>query len=328
MVAFFKQIELRRTIRAPLLYALMVWLLVQLVITSNPPSNSPHSFSTAVFLLLASGLLIALVLGGTFRAPTPSFRATTDTRFTSPGRHCAIATRNDIRPRPALSTIRGTLIPICAMLTSACVTTFDERHYFQTIDSRGEVTNYYRLDVDGYAAFSAARYVSGYYDERAVDLFFDEVQMAPTTTETPNERTLFSDLSTDVTFEPLSPNADQGAFVMVLSNNASAVTSTIGQFAENQIVAEAITNLANRDLIVASQGGGASPLVEAEQAAALAQEIAALMNLVPNATDSPNQPETERALLRVLTAIARARGHDRGFNSFADARAWFEAQRP
>ena len=224
-----------------------------------------------------------------------------------------------------LITIQGALLAICAMLTSGCISAFNERHHFQTVDSDGEATNYYRLDVVGYTVFSGARYVSGYYDERAVDQFFDEVQLGPTTSESPDEDPEDPKNPEDSTFRPLSPNADNGAFVMVLSSDASAVTSTIGQFAENQIVAQAITNIANRDLIIASQGGVGSPLFEVEQAAVSSREIVGLMELVPVAA-ADTAPDPVTALLQVLNAIARARGHYSSFSSFPEARKWFDGR--
>lgn len=215
-----------------------------------------------------------------------------------------------------------------SVLLSGCVTSFSEQHFFQTVDDRGEPTNYYKLNVDGKAVMSAARYVSGYYDERAVDLFFDELQLAPTTITTPNTRQLFVNSGAGATFQPLSPNGEDGAFVMVLSNNASAVTSAIGQFAENQIVAEAMTNLANRDLFLDAQGVAGSPRFEADQAAAASSEITALMALVPTHDSSPEQEEVTRSLLRVLTAIARSQGSDESFTSFMDAQSWFDGRQP
>src|SRR5438132_3275792 len=88
---------------------------------------------------------------------------------------CAGENDNSI---PSLSWIRWNLaILVLAVFVSGCVTTFHEDHYFQSASSRsGHATNYFRLQVDGWAAFSSARYISGYYDERAVDLFFNEIK--------------------------------------------------------------------------------------------------------------------------------------------------------
>jgi hypothetical protein len=210
-----------------------------------------------------------------------------------------------------------------ALALPGCFTVIDEKHYFQSL--RGErVTNYYRLRVSGGAAFSSARYISGYYDERAVDLFFNELKTTPTTDAT--RSALFpetlKDPGTEEVIKPLSPTDQTGAFVIVLSTNARAVTDAIGQFAENQAVADAITNIVNRDQIL---GGGASSEVSAN--AARTRELEQLFARVP-ADATPGRDETVTAYLRIVGAIARAEGHTAPFADLDSARRWLEAGRP
>jgi len=216
-----------------------------------------------------------------------------------------------------------------AILLSACATGFKEDHYFQSVSPKtGEVTNYYRLRVRGRASGTSARYVSGYYDERAVDLFFNEVKVGPTAADADGTRAIFSadlrDPGTSDTIKPLSPDDAHGAFVMILSTNASSVARAIGQFAENQVVADAVTNLANRDQILhdtsASRG-------DALLANATADELARLVELLP-AGGSPGVAETEKSTLRLLNSVARGLGgRFVTFQNFDDAAAWF-AQQP
>lgn len=220
-----------------------------------------------------------------------------------------------------------TAIVIC--LCSGCVTTFKEDHYFQSVnDESGQVSNYYRLRVAGYAYFSSARYVSGYYDERAVDMFFNEMKIAATPSGTTESGELFKDdlanPGTEEKIKPLSPGDSHGAFVMILSTNASSVTNTIGQFAESQIVAEAVTNLANRDLL---ENGGSNNQLAAGSANATSEEIKKLLALVPD-SGTPQKDETIRAYIRVLNAIALGVDeNDDSFESFSDAEAWLKSAR-
>ena len=77
--------------------------------------------------------------------------------------------------------MRVVLAGLGVLAIAGCGTSFRENHYFSSASdnpSREGKTNYFRVTVDGWAAFSAARYVSGYYDERAIDLFFNEVKPA------------------------------------------------------------------------------------------------------------------------------------------------------
>ena len=216
---------------------------------------------------------------------------------------------------------------------TGCATQFGEDHYYQSLSAdpvtnETKPTNFYRLRVKGGAYFSSARYVSGYYDERAVDIFFNEIKLKPTGAG--DSGTLFSenmkDPGSQEVIKPLSPNDQHGAFVMVLSTNASAVTNAIGQFAENQVVADAVTNLANQDVIRQLRGAEPAPQFEKEQAKALSTQIDNLFDLVPEG-QNPDLQQTQRALLRILNTIARAKGKGAPITSFADAKKWIEEEK-
>lgn len=208
--------------------------------------------------------------------------------------------------------------------TSGCAVTFKEDHYFQQQNKAGDVTNYYHLQVSGYGAMSSARYVSGYYDERAVDLFFNELKVEQTTQTTNTQ--IFKDAQknpgSDEIIKPLDPNV-HGAFVMILSTNASSVARTIGQFAENQIVADAITNLMNRDALLSK----AERIRSATNSAnATATELARLMGFV-SSEGTIDRAANEKALLRILSTIATNVGAaPRSFASMTEAEAWFALQ--
>ena len=211
-------------------------------------------------------------------------------------------------------------------LFSSCITTFGEKHYFQAVDKEGNVSNYFRLKVEGYASFSSARYVSGYYDERAVDMFFNEMKVSPTPAEATSVGTIFKDNQvspgTEQKITPLNSPDEHGAFLMILSTNASSVTKTIGQFAENQIVAEAVTNLANRDLI-RSKMKSSEAFVSATNATA--DELEDLFELIPN-NDAPDPAETQRSFLRILNAIAQSMDSEQEqFKTFAEAEEWYSS---
>jgi len=213
---------------------------------------------------------------------------------------------------------------------AGCATQFGEDHYFQSlqvdpITNQSTPTNYYRLRVSGYAAFCGARYVSGYYDERAVDLFFNEIKLQPTGKD--DTRILFSEnlksTNSQEVIKPLTPNEQHGAFVMVLSTNASAVTNAIGQYAQNQIVADAVTNLANQDVIRRFQGSEPAPKFKKDRAQAFAAQIERLFTLVPDDVNA-DKGQIERSLLRILNAIDRAMGNDVPITKLSEAEKWLK----
>lgn len=224
---------------------------------------------------------------------------------------------------PKLATV---MLLVSSLLLSGCVTKFGEQHFYQLkSDQTGIVTNYYRLNITGYASMSSARYVSGFYDERAVDLFFNEMKLGKTAPNTTSGSELFVDQQTNPgttgKITPLSPSAGDGSLVMILSSNASSVTNTIGQFAESQVVAEAVSNLANRDLLAVDTRRNQAAVLSANAAAS---ELDQLMKLLPTPANA-KQVDTEKALLRVLNAIVRGvTPQQETLSSFNTAEDWLK----
>ncbi|WP_300531802.1 hypothetical protein [Maricaulis sp.] len=209
-----------------------------------------------------------------------------------------------------------------SVMLAGCGATVHERHYFASYseESPGEPTNFFRLEVSGTAALSSARYVAGYYDERAVDLIFNELR----TTENQRTPALFTNLPKveGETIRPLSPDADNGAFVMIMSTDAESVANMIGGFAERQAVAEAITNLVNRDQLREQAQSNAMSGVRTARAQAMTTALAADLEAARGIDDATQK---EAAYLRALNTLARAMGRSEGFSDFAEARGWFDA---
>ena len=175
-----------------------------------------------------------------------------------------------------------TSIPFLVMfLGIGGCTSFSEDHFFESrARESGKTTNYFRVRVSGSASLSKARFVSGYYDERAVDLFFNETKLAGG--EVTNVPVVFEsgqdNPGTDEVIKPLTPSAQHGSLVMLLSTNARDVAAAIGQFAENQLVADAITNIVNRDVVSALRESETLPKFEQAQAEAIAKELESLLD--------------------------------------------------
>lgn len=222
---------------------------------------------------------------------------------------------------------RALLCPVLLLL-AACSTNFREDHYFKSVGKTGEKpTNYFRLRVEGRANFSSARYIAGYYDERAVDLFFDEMKSATTTSDSKIEPIFQGGeitLANGEKIAPLSPKPENGAFLMIFSTNAKAVANTIGQFAESQVAADAITNLVNRDQVKETARAEASKQKAQQRANAVAAEVEGLVNALPSA--NPGKDATTQAALRLLGGIAQAKGRVGSFQTVEEAKAWFQAE--
>lgn len=217
--------------------------------------------------------------------------------------------------------MRAFIAFVLSLLLASCAQ-FDETHYFKTVNlETGEPVNYFKLRVEGRAGFSTARYVAGFYDERAVDLFFNELKGSQSTTSAQ----LFVDNQkspgTNTVLAPLDPT-QRGAFVMILSTNATSVANTIGAFADNNVVADAVTNLINRNQVQNQARSDASLAVTQRRGAAISSELTTLFNAVPNT----GSKAARGAYLDILNAISRALNAPQAFKTIEEAEQWLRGQ--
>ncbi len=225
---------------------------------------------------------------------------------------------------------------------SGCNATFREKHHFATInEDTGEVQNIFRVTVRGDASMTNARYVAGFYDERAVDLFFNEIQSKP-----------LSDVDRASGAPPIFRVADcsgldeaackakqeqvlrmvpvgadlgnTGTFVMILSTNADAIANTIGSFAENDAVMNSVMYLATRDRRVEAAAVAATAPINISQRNAT---IGAIESLSGIATGSDS--DRTQKWLAVLRATAAGLSPDAppSFATIAEARTWLASAR-
>lgn len=237
-----------------------------------------------------------------------------------------------------------TALAVAAMLCS-CGVSMQERHYFASVNkTTGETVNVYRLTVSGGAGMANARYIAGFYDERAVDLFFNEVRASNlgTTANNASAPNIFDPTCTGADAAACSnernrrlgivpigdpQRTDHGSFVLILSSNADAIAGTIGQFAENDANVQAALFLATRDTHQqAAQIRAADPFVDRGRAATYV-EMKALFDAVP-AAPAANAANRTQAYLAILQAAAA--GLDPAtapqFTNMDEAKAWFDGR--
>lgn len=221
--------------------------------------------------------------------------------------------------------IRLVLLLGCAapFALAGCAGTINEVYYFksssekprseQTGDTKSgasqqpaPIPNVFRLTVNGYVGFSSARYLSGWFDERAIDLFFNEIL---STSENQSTRKIFDPSGAAYTSAqnpvvPFSVDGKQGTFVMLLSSQTRAITDSIGNIAQNQNLMSAITAALNKDEIRQGLRLQAQGPVSAMKRTATLKELegqAAL--LTANDADA-----NRRAIGEMLRTIAYVRG--------------------
>jgi len=213
-------------------------------------------------------------------------------------------------------------IAVLILLQMGCSASVRERHYFATYPPSGpsdKPVNLFRLDVKADSRFSNARYVSGFYDERAVDLFFSEI--------TSSSQTLFrADLKnpgTNDVLRPLDPTSN-GAFVLVMSTNADAITGAIGAFADSEAAGRSIVSIVNaKDVRAKGSADAASGAVKLQAVAF----NAGLQSRVTAAKQSATIETAKASYLQVLNLLAIELGRSEAFSSLDEARVWFQARR-
>jgi hypothetical protein len=226
--------------------------------------------------------------------------------------------------------MRATLL-LFTLLVAGCAS-FHEEHYFVARDGSGTPVNFLRVRVNGNTGLSRMRYVSGYYDERAVDLYFNEVKNAPDTATSGEIPPLFSlsqkNPGTEMNITPLTPAEGHGSLLMIFSSNPNSVANTIGQFAESQQAADAITNLINHQKVGEMRAQARRQSTTTLRFSTAAAEITTLIGTFPaTVTTATDKTQAQTSALATLRALAVTLGGDGTFTTFADAKTWFAAQR-
>lgn len=232
-----------------------------------------------------------------------------------------------MRFRPARF-VRATVLGLPVVAALAGCSTFSEQHFFKSIDSKRQAINYYRLRVSGATGLSSSRYLSGYFDEAAVDTYFNEIVQPANATVFPKR----DDAATAAVpapgaerIVPISGGDDGRVLVLILSSNADEIANQIGAFAENREMTATLGRLLNRDKIEASANAADSLADEKSRGqtiVALGAEMTTSITKEGVAKDTVAQN-----VLGFLNAFAREFGQTAPFKDLTEARKWLNDNR-
>jgi len=188
-----------------------------------------------------------------------------------------------------------------------------ELHYFKEGD------NYYRLSIRQHAFLSSSRYVSGYFEQTAVDRYFGELARPDSAKLTAITAGNIGDASRPC--ETGMTNRTDGAkLVMVLSTNADAVTDQISNLAKNDQLLQTIARLTHGDAIKETKelrrGLVRQQKLDLALVAAGEQYLA---TLDANATEV----QLRSQLLAYLNYSATLYGERVSFQNVEEARIWY-----
>lgn len=198
-------------------------------------------------------------------------------------------------------------VGLCAawMLT-ACVSRFGEKHYFRSEDAQGLPVNYYRVTVKGGTFLTNSQYLSGYFDEDAVNTYFGQTSSKPG--QSPSKLKL----------TPLDGDETR-RLVLLLSSDSDAVASDIGQLADNTALMNDLTGLI-------SSGNPLSRKLRNQQARAMAL-VAKSERLLGGVAGNGRTKDAKKPVLELVNDLSAELGHPQRFTSLAEAEKWFEANR-
>ena len=201
-----------------------------------------------------------------------------------------------------------------AAVTCGCGSAFKESHFLKSVDGKGHTVNYYRVTVSGGTILSSSRYISGYFDEQAVNTYFNEfVQPASahfdgTTPATPGTN---DPQAGGAKLVPIDSSQQGTKLVLLLSSNSDEIANGINSLAQSGDVSTTLQKIIGRtaDASQASQ-------------AATASESKALRSLGESVTALSDPAAAKTALLSYANRLASFLEPGRTFTSLDDAAKW------
>lgn len=221
-------------------------------------------------------------------------------------------------------TCRGIPVHLLSVLLVAgatgCGSAFDETHYLRS-DARnhdGSAVNYYRLRVNGQTFLSSSRYLSGYFDERALNTYFNEIAQPDQGRLVPSTQP--SDQGTaGAGVQPLDGSLAGKKLLLILSSNSDAIATGIGALAQSDQVTDNLTLLFGRDKLQAAADAKHEADVQKAVASSVVAEGATEVAAIP---DNATQAQIQQAMLNYANRLAAYLGHRGTFSNLDDANQW------
>lgn len=177
---------------------------------------------------------------------------------------------------------------------------FKETHYLRSVDANGNPVNYYRVRVKGNTGLSSSRFLSGYFDETAVDTYFGEY-VQPEHARFPTTRPAAETASGEAGLRAGNESLEGRSLLFLLSSNSDDVATGIQSLAQSETVTATLTRMLGRDRLKAS-GDAAASLA---RATSQGKDVAALGDtLVTGLADDAPQADVQANMLRFVNRVA------------------------
>ncbi|UJP63827.1 hypothetical protein [Mongoliitalea daihaiensis] len=190
------------------------------------------------------------------------------------------------------------------LLLIGCQST-KELHYLKQGD------NYYRLKINQHAFLSSSRYMSGEFDQDAVNYFFSEISR-------PDSAKIISK-----PIKKILPNGNSvlndKSLVFILSTNSNEVTDQIGAFSSNEETLKTITSITRKESISVVN----NIRLEREALDKKNKDLAELTKEYIKLIETNPTGDALTVLLSYINHIGFLNGRKTAFENLSDAQNWF-----
>lgn len=212
------------------------------------------------------------------------------------------------------------LMPACVCLVGC---TFCETHYLRAVDPNGDPVNYYKVDVSGFTLFSSSRYLAGYFDEKAVDTYFNEYTQ-PAGAHFDGTTPASGDQSTQnqTKLSSLYSSLEGKSLVLILSTNSDAIAEGIGTIAKSDEIGAILNGMVTKSRTQEQQKTAADLQFGTSRGNVLGPEGDKMVTALDDGTD---QAATQDALTRYAGQLANfiGGGHP-SFKTLKDVQTWID----
>lgn len=131
---------------------------------------------------------------------------------------------------------KGILVISLVLSVISCSNIYEVHYFKDKVNQKSNyinsyMPNYYKVEISGYSFLSSSRYISGYFDQNAINTYFNEF------TQPENGNILKNNTFTNETGNEL---------VLIFSTNAKAITNQIGSISKSQTVLNSLASIVEK----------------------------------------------------------------------------------
>jgi hypothetical protein len=219
------------------------------------------------------------------------------------------------------------------LLSGGCATTFQETHFFKSESPKGEIPNFFRVQVSGSTSFTSARYLSGYFDEAVVNQYFNEigqpdkgrlipVAQAPKDGDSKPAGSNGGGSSSPNSNPPAAANSP--VLVLLLSSNSDDISNQLGALAQSQEFTASLATLLASSRFDAATAAESRLSIDQARGHVL---VTLGDQLVTGLPDSPTAQLVNTRLLEFVNQVGADLGAAAPFNTLDEAASWLRDNR-